>query len=198
MNWLAHLRLAPPEPLVRLGNLSGDFVRGVDLAALSPELQRGIAHHRAIDRFVDAHPIVRASRARLQPPFQRLAPVLLDVFYDHFLARDWHQYGDGRSLGAFAAEVHEQLEAHAPLLPPRLQAAIPAMRRENWLLSYAELDGIDAILLRMSRRIVRPTPLAEGGQQLRAHYEDLAQDFAAFWPLLVQETHRITGFPGDS
>jgi acyl carrier protein phosphodiesterase len=180
MNWLAHLRLAPEEPLLRLGNLCGDFVRGVDISLLPLGLQRGIAHHRAIDRFVDAHPIVRTSRARLGVPFQRLAPVLLDVFYDHFLARDWQTHGDGRPLASFAAEVHDQLEAHASVLPPRLQAAIPVMRRENWLLSYAQLDGIDAILLRMSRRLTRPNPLAKGGQQLRAHHAELAQDFALF------------------
>jgi acyl carrier protein phosphodiesterase len=71
MNWLAHLRLAPNEPLLRLGNLAGDFVRGTDVAALHPELQRGVRMHRAIDRFVDAHPVAVRARQRLQPPSPR-------------------------------------------------------------------------------------------------------------------------------
>ena len=73
MNWLAHLRLAPAEPLGRLGNLCGDFVRGIDLATLHPRLREGVAQHRAIDAFVDAHPVVRGSRRRLDEPFRRFA-----------------------------------------------------------------------------------------------------------------------------
>src|SRR6187549_190225 len=99
MNWLAHLLLSPPEPLLRLGNLSGDFVRGIDVTLLRPELQLGITQHRRIDAFVDAHPLVRRSRERLDAPFRRFAGVLVDVYYDHFLARDWAALGDGRPLG---------------------------------------------------------------------------------------------------
>lgn len=76
MNWLAHLRLSPPDPLLRLGNLAGDFVQGIELATLHPDLQRGIAMHRAVDRFVDAHPLVAAARARVPPALQRVAPRL--------------------------------------------------------------------------------------------------------------------------
>src|SRR5690349_14540980 len=101
MNWLAHLRLAPREPLLRLGNLAGDFVRGVYVSALHGGLQRGIAMHRAIDRFVDAHHAVRTAKERLQPPFRRFAGVLVDVWFDHFLARGWQRFGDGRTLAAF-------------------------------------------------------------------------------------------------
>ena len=103
MNWLAHLRLAPDEPLVRLGNLAGDFVRGVDLQTLDPRVRRGIDQHRAIDRFVDGHEVHRRSRARFGEAWRRFAGVALDVFYDHFLARDWAQYGDGATLESLAA-----------------------------------------------------------------------------------------------
>src|SRR5262245_60018569 len=153
MNWLAHLRLAPAAPLLRLGNLCGDFVLGVDLGTLHPELQRGIAQHRAIDRFVDAHPMVRSSRARLDPGFRRFSGVLIDVFYDHFLARDWPLHGHGGTLTEFAAMVHTLLDTHAALLPWRLQQAAPWMRSQAWLVSYADVDGIEAVLQRMARRV---------------------------------------------
>ena len=185
MNWLAHLRLAPNAPLLRLGNLCGDFVRGVDVGSLHPELQRGVAQHRAIDAFADAHRLVRRSRARLDPGFGRFSGVLIDVFYDHFLARDWLRLGDGGTLAAFAAMVHALLDAHAPLLPWRLQQAAPWMRRQAWLVSYADIDGIDAVLQRMANRVQRTTPLGEGVGQLRAHYDELGRDFAAFWPELA-------------
>jgi acyl carrier protein phosphodiesterase len=191
VNWLAHLRLAPPDPLLRLGNLCGDFVRGVDVATLHPALQRGIAQHRAVDAFVDAHAVVRRSRQRLDPPFRRFAGVLVDVFYDHYLARDWDRLGGGESLPAFAAAVHAELRRHHDLLPARLQRAVPAMESQQWLVGYAEVAGIDAVLWRMARRLARATPLGRGAGQLRAHYRGLEDDFAAFWPALVAFTRAL-------
>lgn len=191
MNWLAHLRLAPDEPLLRLGNLCGDFVRGIDLASLHPTLQRGVHQHRAVDAFVDAHPLVRASRERLDAPFRRFAGVLVDVFYDHYLARDWTRLGDGSRLDAFAATVHGELRDHLDLLPERLQRAVPWMQDERWLVGYAEVDGIDAVLRRMARRLSRETPLGAGAAQLRAYYDGLESDFTAFWPELVAFADRV-------
>lgn len=197
MNWLAHLRLASGPPLVRLGNLCGDFVRGADLAALHPELQRGIVQHRAIDRYVDAHPLVRQSRARVPAPWQRFSGALCDLFFDHFLARDWAAHGGGQPLAQFAAGTYAALEAHAPLLPPRLQAALPFLRQEDWLGCYASLDGIDAILQRMARRSERRQPLASAGAALRADYAGFAADFAALWPDLLAAAPRLTAAAVD-
>lgn len=190
LNWLAHLRLAPADPLLRIGNLCGDFVRGVDVAELHPKIQLGIAHHRAIDRFVDAHPITKRSCERLRSKY-RFAAVLVDVFYDHFLARDWGQHGDGRSLRSFVDDVHDLLECHVELLPPRLQQALPAMRREDWLASYGDLSAIDRILERMSGRLRHRSRLADGGLGLRANYEELSMDFKALWPHLEAEAAHI-------
>jgi acyl carrier protein phosphodiesterase len=186
MNWLAHLRLAPAAPLLRLGNLCGDFVRGHDLTTLHRDLQAGIAQHRAIDRFVDAHAVVRASRARLEPRFRRFSGVLVDVYYDHFLARDWPRHGDGGPLERFVAEVHADLRAHAALLPPRLQQALPSMEHERWLTGYGTAEGIEAVLQRMAQRVRRPTPLAEAGGQLLSNYVSLRGDFRTLWPELVE------------
>ena len=181
MNWLAHLRLAPTEPLVRLGNLAGDFVRGVDLATLVEPIRRGIAQHRALDRFVDAHPAVGQSRARLAPPFRRFAGVLVDVFYDHFLARDWERLGDGTALPAFTQRIYADLRAHAAVLPPRLQMAAPWMERQDWLSCYGGTAGVELTLARMGSRSPRTTLLGAGGAQLREHYDGLANDFAILW-----------------
>lgn len=186
MNWLAHLRLAPAPGLLRIGNLAGDFVRGVELATLHPELRRGVEQHRAIDRFVDAHALVRESRERLGATNRRFSGVLVDVFYDHFLARDWQRFGDGRPLAEFVAEVVAELHAAHDLLPPRLATVLPWLQREDWLGSYASVEGIDAILALMARRFPRPTPLADGGRLLRAHYAALEADFVTFWPELLR------------
>lgn len=185
MNWLAHLRLSPGTGLLRLGNLAGDFVRGVDVTALHPELRAGIAQHRAVDRFVDAHPATRAARARLGAPWRRWSGVLVDVFFDHYLARDWHRFGDGGPLPAFLAGVAAELQQHDRWLPAGLRAVAPRFAADGWLAGYATVDGIERVLGLMARRVARPTPLAAGGEALRAHYEPLAGDFAALWPELA-------------
>jgi acyl carrier protein phosphodiesterase len=182
LNYLAHLRLSPADPQLRLGNLLGDFVRGVDVSLLPSRVQEGIAQHRLLDRFTDGHPAFRRSRARLGPAFARLSGVLVDVYYDHFLARGWERWGDGRTLPAFASETYRLLDEHRHSLTPPLRAALPHMVAQDWLGSYAEVEAIDATLARMAARMSRPTSLAEGGRELRAHYEALQADFAEFFP----------------
>lgn len=194
MNYLAHLRLSPSDPLLRLGNLLGDFRRGLDTQLCAP-LRHGIAQHLELDRFTDAHAAFRRSRARLAPPFARLSGVLVDVFYDHFLARGWSRWGDGRPLRAFADEVYRDLREHRALLTPQLRAASPHMAAQDWLGSYASLAGVDAVLARMAARMRRPSPLHRGGGQLRAHYGALAADFETFFPAALLRAGALHGEP---
>ncbi len=170
---------------MRLGNLCGDFVRGVDVATLHPELQRGVRLHRAIDRYVDAHPVVVGARQRLQPPFRRFGGVLVDVWFDHFLARDWEHHGKGQALRSFLGDVHADLHAHLALLPVALQRVVPRFTTEGWLEGYGSIEGIERVLGMMDRRLARPTPLARGGELLREHYAALGEDFARLWPDLA-------------
>jgi acyl carrier protein phosphodiesterase len=182
VNWLAHLRLAPQEPLLRLGNLAGDFVRGTDVALLHPTLRTGIAQHRALDRFTDAHPLVAAARRLVDPARGRFAGVLVDVFFDHFLASRWQRHGDGRPLRAFADEVYGDLERHLPLLPDRLRTAAPLMVAHDWLAAYATREGIAEILTRMARRSPRFAPVTAGIRDLGRAYEALGELFERFLP----------------
>lgn len=185
MNWLAHLRLAPRAPLVRLGNLAGDFVRGVELRDLHPELRRGIEQHRAIDRFVDAHPVCRRGRGRFAPPWRRFAGVALDVFYDHYLARDWSRHGGSDPLDDFVEGVHEELARHRALLPPDLRRIHAQMRRHGWLRRYGTVEGVEGVLVAMSQRSPRAHPLATAASELRRHYDTFEADFVELWPELT-------------
>jgi acyl carrier protein phosphodiesterase len=191
MNWLAHLRLAAADaPLVRIGNLAGDFVRGVDVGALHPELRRGIEQHRAVDRFVDAHPVFLRGRERFAPALRRFAGVALDVFFDHFLARDWHVHGDGRPLERFVADVRDELRAFHTELPPELLAVYEQLLRRGWLTSYTTIDGIDAVLRAMAKRRPRAAPLVGAAAELRRDYDAFAGDFAELWPELMAQHGR--------
>lgn len=181
MNYLAHLYLADDHPHSLLGNLAGDFLRGA--AVVAPELREGIARHRAVDAFTDAHPAVARSRARLSPRWGLYARVLVDVFYDHVLASQWKQHHP-EPLEHFAIRVYRTLGAHAHLLPPRLAEAAPRMIRHNWLLAYATVEGVGEILRRMSGRSRRGMDLAPAAADLSRELAALQADFAEFFPQL--------------
>src|SRR5690606_4378229 len=125
--------------------LAGDFVRGVDVSTLHPALRDGVRRHRAVDAFTDGHALVRRSRERLHPSWRHWRGVLVDVFYDHILARDFEAY-TGEPLHRFAARAYDALRVHAELLPPRLQHAAPAMMQHDWLNAYAHPEGVAIVL----------------------------------------------------
>ena len=195
MNYLAHLLLSEPDPLARLGNLAGDFLKGAEVRSLHPTVQRGIALHRHIDTYTDSHPIVRQSKARVEPPYCRLSGVLVDVFYDHFLAVHWETYGVG-TLEGFVQEVYADLRQYQAWLPPSLQRALPLMLAGDWLTAYGQVSGIAMILERMAKRSPRfakrspqePPLLASSICVLHRHYNALEQDFHQFFPRL---THAV-------
>lgn len=187
MNYLAHLLLSPDNDMVRLGNLSGDFLRGVDEAALPAAMRRGVALHREIDRFTDAHPVVAASRARVRPPHRRFAGVLVDVFYDHLLACRWDEHAPV-PLATFTRAAEAALAQHHALLPPALQQIAPAMAAEGWLGSYQTLAGVERALGRIQARMRRPAALAAAAHELRDQRPTFERDFQRFFPELQRHT----------
>ena len=183
MNYLAHALLAGPDPELQLGGLMGDFVKGPresfdrDLSAGTID---GIELHRRIDSFADAHPAFRASRQRVSAGRRRYAGVMVDMFYDHLLARHWSRYCD-QPLAAFAAQTYALMSAHQAVLPPRLRRTLPRMQAEDWLCAYAEPSGVGSALDGISiHRIRRANPLAGAVEELLAGYEGFESDFLAF------------------
>ncbi|MGC3965544.1 MAG: ACP phosphodiesterase [Rhodocyclaceae bacterium] len=179
MNFLAHVYLAGPGWADRLGAMLGDFVKGplassqdvLPLAVLD-----GIALHRHIDSYLDASPAFMRSRTRMAPHFRRVAGIAIDVFYDHFLAANWANFS-GEPLEAYASGVYDLLDEHAALLPPSLERLRRAMRADDWLTSYRDVETPELVLDRMARRLSRPELLAGAGAELTVHYDGLQEDF---------------------
>lgn len=152
MNWLAHLFLSPDDVEFRIGNVVADWVKGEARQQFSPGIKRGIACHIAIDLFTDAHPIVRHSQTLIEPPYRRFAGVLVDVFYDHFLAVDWQRYC-AVPISQWIHKLYEQIHAYPGPLDPRLRIGLERMASDDWLGSYRTVVGIDVILRRMAQRL---------------------------------------------
>lgn len=187
MNFLAHLVLSPKEKNFILGNLAADFLRGSEKKLLSESVQSGILMHQFVDRFTDTHLLVKASKGRLNNRFRLLSGVLIDVFYDHFLAKDFEQIAN-IALEEFCKYIYETLASNMAALPPRLQYFVPIMIRDNVLFSYRELEGIQATLVRINYRIKKKISIELALASFKDIYEFIENDFRNFFPDLIAAT----------
>lgn len=202
VNYLAHAFLSCHSPEAVIGALLGDFVKGPVADHHPPAVRAAIQLHRAIDRYTDEHPIVRASRALVSPARRRFAGVLVDVFYDHFLARDFARYS-ATPLEDFTQRVYEMLARQRETYPERMQRLLPRMVATDWLASYARLESVDAALngiARRLRRFPRAQVLTTAVEELEREYPRFRQHFHAFFPEVLRfvEAQRSVPHPGQS
>lgn len=198
MNHLLHFLLARDDDDLRVGSLLGDVVKGrverYDHPGTTPRLRTGIQLHRAIDSFSDQHPAVRRSKQRLAPIYGRLSGVIVDVFYDHLLARTWSAHHP-QSLPAFTQDVYRTLRTNLDRMPAAAHPLVRAMSQYDWLMSYADIAGIDRALRGMAAR----TPVARGIATAAAHLDRdhaaFAADFDAFLPELQAHAAGVLAAP---
>ena len=191
MNYLAHAWLARHSDEAILGGLLGDFVFGRSvLQDWRPSVRIEIVRHRRIDRYTDEHPAVVEARA-LFGGLRRYAGIVLDVYFDHRLARDWPRWND-ESLHDFTARVYRVLREHRDELPPRLQAIAPRMSAHDWLGSYAVRGNVDGAVRGIATRLSRNgDKLVACLDLLREHETRIDAAFDAFFPDLVDAARRL-------
>ncbi len=180
MNFLFHLYLSGDDPELLVGNFMGDFVKGRLGGNFPPGIERGIWLHRRIDTFAGGNRHFLLSKKRLDPSFGHYRGVLVDLFYDHFLALNWDRYCDS-PYRSFLADAALIVQSRAALLPGNLRRLVPIFFGDL-LPSYLEVEGIGRALERMSSRIARRNPLGNGAGELLLHYEGLSDDFREFLP----------------
>jgi acyl carrier protein phosphodiesterase len=184
MNFLAHIYLSGDDPNIQLGNFIGDFVKGRNLVEqFGFEIARGIELHRAIDEFTDKHPIVKLSKVRLRDKYRHYAPVIVDIFYDHYLAKNWDKFHK-TFLPDFAEQTYNMIMSREAVLPEKVKWMMPYMIKGNWLANYARIDGIGRVLNGMSRRTPYDSKMDEAVTDLQTHYADFEKEFFAFFPEL--------------
>jgi acyl carrier protein phosphodiesterase len=186
MNFLAHLYLSGDNPEIMVGNFIGDFVRGRNVYdQFKHNIALGIELHRQIDEFTDHHQIVLESKKRLRGKYRHYAPVIVDVFYDHFLAIHWSDLHP-KSLPDFATYAYMQLEHHESILPERVLHMMPYMIQGNWLVNYAKTEGIHRALSGMSRRTPYESKMDEAVHDLEKYFKEFDEEFLKFFPELKQ------------
>jgi acyl carrier protein phosphodiesterase len=183
MNWLAHLYLSEDDVEHRLGNILADVVKGKARKALAAGIQRGIRCHQAIDALTDYHPDFGRSQQRIGGEYRRFAGIVVDVFYDHFLAKNWSRFSPV-PLSQFTQEIYRDFLAYPGPLPEPVPLLFERMAREDWLGGYLHLSNIQDTLGRISRRLKRPVDLRNTMNDLATHYSLFEEDFLRFFPEL--------------
>jgi len=187
MNYLAHLYLAEDSDESLLGNLLGDFVKGRLGEQYSPEIIKGIRTHRKVDLYTDSHPNFLACKKLLTPERRRFAGIIVDMSFDHFLAKNWSDYSE-LELHDFTNRVYNVLLDREQTLPQKLRDRLPYMVQDDWLGSYKNIDTIGLALNAISKRLSRfekAKPIKEGLDDIKANYEEFEGNFIEFFPDLI-------------
>lgn len=185
MNFLAHLYLSDNDEEITIGNFIADAIKGKQYLKYPPRIAKGIVLHRAIDTFTDAHPTFRQSTSKLHKTHSHYSGVIVDVFYDHFLAKNWADYHE-QPLAQFVQNFYAMIQANFGLLPARIQRMTPYMIADNWLMSYATVEGVDKILGQMNMRTKGIGKMDKAVITLQEHYEELEAEFSSFFEELIQ------------
>lgn len=184
MNFLAHLYLSGDDAKLMVGNFIGDFVKGKSaLDSFDKRIVQGIELHRSIDQFTDTHPIVSRSKDRLREKYRHYSGVIVDVFYDHFLAHNWKDY-HAEPLMAYALNAYRTIESFDPILPAEVKTMLPYMKRGNWLVGYSFVEGIHRALSGMASRTTFVSKMDEASRDLITHYDTFEKEFREFFPQL--------------
>ncbi|MBN7817943.1 acyl carrier protein phosphodiesterase [Algoriphagus pacificus] len=180
MNYLAHAYLSFHQEEILVGNFIGDFVKGKMMVRFPKGIQQGILLHREIDRFTDSHPLVRAGQTYLRPIFGHYATVITDIFFDYFLGKNWNRYSD-QTLEEFTFSVYEQVTRYEAFFPDRFGNLFYWMKKDNWLLRYAEIEGIQSSLTGLSKRTRFDSKMEQAHLSLLERENEFEVIFFAFF-----------------
>ncbi len=175
MNFLAHSILSPRDPLVMLGNLCGDLIKGNKFEGINSDIVKGVRLHRSIDLFTDSHQLIREAKAIVRPKFKLFSGVVIDMFFDHFVAKN-HP-----SLKLHVNYIYKSANSNSSELPSSFNNMLQYMERFNWLETYASTVGLKKIMFQMRRRIGDKAPLDEAVDIMVCNEEEFKVLFRQIW-----------------
>lgn len=184
MNYLAHAYLSFHQEEILVGNFIGDFVKGKTMSNFPRGIRNGIQLHRAIDRFTDSHPLVKAGQSYLRPKYGHYSTVITDIYFDYFLGKYWSRYSN-QSLEDFIQSVYEQISKYEAYFPDRFGNLFYWMKKDNWLYGYSKIEGIQNSLTGLSKRTKFDSKMEQAHLTLLEKEEEFEIIFFAFFEDLM-------------
>jgi len=172
--------LSGEDELVKIGNFMADSIRGSQYLEYPNVIQKGILLHRHIDSFTDSHPIYRKSKHRLHQKYGHYSGVIMDIAYDHFLAKNWEKYLDEK-LEEYASKFYELALSYYDILTERIKKMMPYMIARNWFVSYATISGLEMILFQMDYKTKHIAHMQEAIVEIQDFYSEFESEFFLFF-----------------
>ncbi len=191
MNYLAHIYLSGTNDFLKIGNFMADSIKGNDYEKFPLEIKKGILLHRHIDSFTDSNLIYRKSKHRLHEKYGHYSGVIMDILYDHFLAKNWNKYSDEK-LENYAKNFYQLLQDNYEILTEKIKGMIPYMIARNWLVSYATIAGIEMILFQMDYKTKHRANMQEAIVELQEFYLEFEEEFLLFFEELLLSCQQKT------
>ena len=190
MNYLAHLYLSQDNGFSMTGNLMADFLKHVELSEQPESILRGIENHRATDKFTDSHDLVLGLKQHFNPDFRRFVPIMLDVSFDHMLAKHWANFHE-QPLTQFTQHAYVKLEDASQHMPDIMINRIRGMAKRDWLGAYIELETVEKTLLAISNRIRFENSLDMSFSEVEDQYDRIEESFLSFFPELIDHIDQL-------
>lgn len=197
MNHLAHFFLSGDNEDLAIGNFVADFITNRELPQFTEGVKQGIMLHREIDAFTDAHPIVKQSTKRLHPFHHKYSPVIVDIYYDFLLAKNWHKYANkdaanwNDNLRLFVDKIYNLLTARHLELPVKLRNRLPRMIADDWLMRYSTYEGLHRAFLMIEKHAAFPGNFGNAATHLEMYLEEFDAEFNAFFPELQRHVRDV-------
>ena len=180
MNYLAHVYLSCADESLTIGNFIADHVKGKAYLDYPETIQKGILLHRKIDHFTDQHPLFKKNVTLLFPQFRHYSRVIVDMFFDHFLAAQWEFYHPD-PLEDFSRQFYLLMQGYSGRLPDKTKKILPVIAKYNWFVAYRSLQGLESILYQMSQRTRFHSNMSLAVLNLEKNYSNIALDFKVFF-----------------
>jgi len=113
--------------------------------------------------------------------------IIVDMFYDHFLAANWATYSN-IALDTFTNQFYGALLCYHDELNDKTKRLIPYMTKANWLYNYQYIDYLEQILKQMDSRFSIPSNMYLSIKELQKHYTEFEEEFTIFFAELSQFT----------
>lgn len=192
MNFLGHLYLSGENNEIKIGNFIADAVKGRSYLNYNTEIQHGIILHRAIDKFTDTHPVFIQSKQKLNSHFTYFSGIVIDIFYDHFLSRNWSRYSQ-IPFDSYTQSAYNLMLSRFSILPEKVKFFLPFMVKNNWLKIYGEIDGITRVLNGLSKRTSLPNKTGHAISVLEENYNEFNEEFHLFFTDIIHYIEKKEG-----
>ncbi len=188
MNYLAHFYLSNNNENLILGNLLADSMNGrldsPQYSMFSNEIMLGIKMHREIDRYTDTHEVVRKSIHRLQPKYHKYSGVIIDMYYDHLLARNWNEYSN-TPIELYSARVYQIFEENKSIIPLKMNRLVHSMTSRDWLSNYRFEENLKWAFAGLAKRAKFISNMEFAFDDLIEHYHEFSTEFKQFFPEII-------------